>query len=302
MARIIRHTSIFRWYGPMIFENMQQKRMDQASGAGRLRKKKEFRLTDDTTNAGNESAPRSTDMDLPETTATADGASPDAAGRRQRTRAADVQSQLRTDIAEGVLLPGQRLHLEHLSQKYGAGYSPIREALSHLAAEGLVTLSAYKGYRVTPISRADWLDILAMRRHLESLGLAMSMNHAGPAWLDEVHARFAALERAEPPLRGDRIHVQWEQCHQEFHRSLVSGCRSPWLLRFTETLTAQSARYLRLGLAGHLLQGNRQHHVEHAAILAAIVDGDSDLACALLRNHLTRTSRTLLAASAELFG
>lgn len=242
------------------------------------------------------------DRGSPDSAGSEVAAGPDDAGRSQRTRAADVQDRLRADIAECRLLPGQRLHLDQLSQKYGAGYSPIREALSHLAAEGMVTLSAYRGYRVTPISREDWLDILAMRRHLESLGLAMSMTHGGVDWLDEVRMRFAALEEAEPPLDGERLKVEWDHSHQEFHRSLISGCKSPWLLRFADTLAAQSARYLRLGLASRFLQGNRRHRQEHAAILAAIVEGDEDLACALLRNHLTRTSKTLLTASPDLFG
>lgn len=259
-------------------------------------------MTDDKIDVEDEDDPRGQDGATSGTAGGAGAAGAEGVGRAQRTRAADVQGRLRIDIAECRLLPGQRLHLEQLSQKYGAGYSPIREALSHLAAEGLVTLSAYKGYRVTPISREDWLDILAMRRHLESLGLAMSMHHGEPAWLDEVRARFEALEREEPPLRGDRLNVEWERCHHEFHRSLVSGCNSPWLLRFTDTLAAQSARYLRLGLASRFLQGDRQHRQEHADILAAIVESDEDLACALLRNHLARTGKTLLAASPELFG
>ena len=209
------------------------------------------------------------------------GESPTQTGEKSlRTRAADVLIRLRSDISECRLLPGQRLHLEELSKKYGAGYSPIREALSRLAADGLVVLAEYKGYRVAPISREDWLDILVMRRELESRGLAMSMRAGRKEWLELVKRRLADLSEQEPPMRGDAMNPEWERCHYAFHRSLIEGCSSPWLLRFSDTLVEQSSRYLRLSLAGRFVRENRSHADEHAAIVAAIEEGDENLATA----------------------
>lgn len=218
-----------------------------------------------------------------------------------RTRAADVLIRLRSDISECRLLPGQRLHLDELSKKYGAGYSPIREALSRLAADGLVILAEYKGYRVAPISREDWLDILVMRRELESRGLSMSMRNKQEGWLDSIKCCLSDLDEQEPPLRDNVMNPEWERCHHAFHRSLIAGCNSPWLLRFSDTLVEQSNRYLRLSLAGRFVTENRSHVSEHIAIVAAIEEGDEGLATALLHNHLARTSKMLLTASPQLF-
>lgn len=218
-----------------------------------------------------------------------------------RTRAASVFTRLRDDIAECRLLPGRRLRLDELSQMYDAGYTPIREALSRLAAEGLVVLEEHKGYRISSISREDWLDILMMRRELESLGLALSMAQAGDAWRQSVIDAAAALDSLEPQFRDEPIKSEWHKQHRAFHRSLISACGSPWLLKFSDKLIEQSHRYLKIGLMSRLFTEPDDHVNEHRAIVRAIEEGDPTLASALLKNHLSHTTRLILSAPNEQF-
>lgn len=223
------------------------------------------------------------------------------APRAIRTRAADVLTKLRSDIADAKLLPGQRLHLDELSRRYGTGYSPIREALSRLAADGLVVLAEYKGYRVAPISREDWLDILMMRKELEPKALALSMRAAGDAWRTSVRQALNALGQQPTHLPEGGINPEWERCHREFHQALVSGCKSTWLLRFIDTLTEQSHRYLRSTLSDRLSNDGRDHLAEHEAIFSAVEENEIELATALLRNHLNRSGKMLFHVAPHLF-
>ncbi len=240
-------------------------------------------------------------MDDMEFEARGESASGDEAPRAVRTRAADVLARLRGDIAEGRLLPGQRLHLDELSRRYGAGYSPIREALSRLAADGLVVLAEYKGYRVAPISREDWLDILMMRKELEPKALGLSMQSESDACRASVGQCLAELAAQPSNLDDGRVNPEWERCHRAFHRCLVSGCHSAWLLRFIDTLTEQSHRYLRSTLTGQLLHEKRDHLAEHRAIVAAVEENDVELATALLRNHLSRSGKMLAHVAPQIF-
>ena len=52
------------------------------------------------------------------------------------TLARQVMEQLRRDILEGVHPPGSRLRIEGLRKRYGAGASPIREALASSRPRG----------------------------------------------------------------------------------------------------------------------------------------------------------------------
>src|SRR5215813_7544613 len=62
--------------------------------------------------------------------------------------------RLRDDIISGVLVPSQKLRIEHLRKSCGFGASALREALSRLVSDGLVECEAQRGYWVSPVSRA----------------------------------------------------------------------------------------------------------------------------------------------------
>ena len=66
------------------------------------------------------------------------------------TQSAQVWTRIRSDILVGDLLPGSRLRMEELRDRYGIGFSPLREALMRLEAEGLVLLRQNKGFQVLP--------------------------------------------------------------------------------------------------------------------------------------------------------
>jgi DNA-binding GntR family transcriptional regulator len=66
-----------------------------------------------------------------------------------------IQQLLRADIVRGVFAPDQPLRMEALKARFDSGFSPIREALSRLLAEGLVVLEPNRGFRVSGLSRED---------------------------------------------------------------------------------------------------------------------------------------------------
>ena len=50
-----------------------------------------------------------------------------------------IYGRLRVDILTGSLKPGEKLKIEELRRSYNVGSSPLREALSLLTSDGLVT-------------------------------------------------------------------------------------------------------------------------------------------------------------------
>ena len=71
------------------------------------------------------------------------------------TRVDQVFAELRSDILAGRCLPGARLRMAELAARHGASMGVLREALSRLAAQGLVVAEPQHGFQVTPISVTD---------------------------------------------------------------------------------------------------------------------------------------------------
>src|SRR5690606_2496297 len=63
-----------------------------------------------------------------------------------KTVASALVELIRRDSIAGSLPPGSRLPIKALSERYGAGPIPIREALARLSAVGLVTAHEQRGF------------------------------------------------------------------------------------------------------------------------------------------------------------
>ncbi len=227
------------------------------------------------------------------------------------TLTSTVLDRLRADIVEGTLAPGAKLRLEHLTSRYAAGRTPLREACFRLASEGLVTIEDQRGFRVTPISRADLLDLTRTRQQIEGLALRASIARGDLSWEGEVTAALHRLMRLSAKHgrgaagggrggRGSALDRTWEHEHGRLHAALVSACGSPWLLRFRALLFEQSERYRRLAIAYG--QPERDIDGEHQALVRAALDRDVERACALLTEHLARTTDRVLAGHPGLVG
>ena len=89
-----------------------------------------------------------------------------------------------------------------MRERYGVGGSPIREALMRLEAEGLVTLEQNKGFRVSPVSREQLLDLMKTRVEIEGLALRWSIEKGGVEWEANLLAAFHRLSRQKKTLQG----------------------------------------------------------------------------------------------------
>ena len=69
----------------------------------------------------------------------------------------------------------------------------LREALSHLVSEGLARTESGRGFQVSPISLADFLDLSELRVYLETKTLADAIRHALCfGWIDGVRRSLGA--------------------------------------------------------------------------------------------------------------
>src|SRR5213079_621253 len=91
-------------------------------------------------------------------------------------------SRLRSDILGGELLPGMKLKLDALRDRYEVSVNTLRETLSRLAADGLVEAEGQRGFTVVPATLADLIDITETRRLLECHAARLSVESADLEW------------------------------------------------------------------------------------------------------------------------
>lgn len=202
--------------------------------------------------------------------------------------------RLRGDILDGALQPAERLRIQALTERYGIGATAIREALSRLVADGLVSSEDQRGFCVTPVSREDLLDLTQTRIEAEGSALRLAVQLGDIEWESYVLSAFHRLQRTAAPTTPD-LQAAWNVVHRQFHETLLSGCASPWRLRLCRILYDQSERYRSLAIH-YTSEKNRDPMHEHRALMEAAMARDGELAVKILSEHFWKTSEIVLKA------
>ena len=216
-----------------------------------------------------------------------------------RTLASILTDSIRNDIITGVLEPGLKLRLRELAERYDVGVNPLREALSRLALSGFVDAEDQRGFRVTEISQAELQDITQTRQRIECDAVRLSIEQGDLDWEARVLASFHRLSRIGMTITTDHriLNPSWQNAHESFHNALISGCNSPWLLKFVSILREQTARYIYMSIKNPAA-AERDVGKEHQEMLDATLSRDADKACALLSAHFAATSNLVISQSA----
>lgn len=180
---------------------------------------------------------------------------------------------LRRDIVRGVFQPNERLKVEPLSQFYGVGQSPVREAILMLSTSGLLAHEHLKGYRVAPVSLDDYRDLLDIYQRIYRLGLDMAFERGDDGWEEQVVVQLHRSLRVRKVLPdGDpERREMWQIAYIGLHRALLNGCGSPILLSQFGDLGGRLERYVNL-FADLESDRERDHHAEHRQIVEALMD------------------------------
>ena len=199
---------------------------------------------------------------------------------------AHIADVVREAIVRGDFTPGARVRQEQIAERTGASRAPVREALRMLAAEGLVTLVANSGARVSSLSLPECEEIYRVRERVEPLLLRMSAPDLGEPELQrlaELAEQMAQAAEPEEFLALDRA----------FHLATYAGAETVVLSDLVHRLWNRTQAYRRVYTALMDDRARQTVHDEHRLIVAAIRDGDLDSAESLLAGHIRRTRRQL---------
>lgn len=179
--------------------------------------------------------------------------------------------------------------------------TPVREALAHLEATGLVTREALRGYRVAPPLTAEQLDqLIDVRLLVETGALDKALKHL-PQFADDLRAAherdLEAVRRHKLTDPATRLTLEQYQEYFEadwgFHRVMLQASHNAYLERVGESLSFQVHR-MRQTYQEHVLDAADAVR-EHEAILDAVSAGDRATALVALQGHLEAVRRRSIA-------
>jgi DNA-binding GntR family transcriptional regulator len=195
--------------------------------------------------------------------------------------------QMLAAIADGTLLPGQRIRQAELAETLGVSRQPVSHALHLLKRQGLVEDVGRKGLRVVPLDPLRVMQLYQVREAVD--GLAARLAAVGPRddgladglrRLVEAGAGFDAGTPIPVLVRADT----------EFHRGLYRLSGNPAIEEMTAPLWPHLMRSMAMVLRAPDYAG-RVWRVEHPAILGFVLDGNADGAEAAARAHAATAAR-----------
>lgn len=199
-----------------------------------------------------------------------------------------VYKLLKRDIISGLYDPGSKLRMSELKSHYSIGTGPMREVLSQLVSERLVTTMNQKGFRVAEISLEEMRDIYDARAHLEAMIVQLAVERGDDQWEAEIIGKAYSLNRvSEISSPEDMLNI-WDKRHKEFHTAIAKGCGSPKLLEVRASLLDHAERYRQIWLkqtvfSSEALEKKRQ---EHQDLVNAILERDASKVGQLILIHL----------------
>jgi DNA-binding GntR family transcriptional regulator len=182
---------------------------------------------------------------------------------------------VRAMIVDGRLGAGDRINEVRLAEQLGVSRTPLREALSGLAAEGALIARPRLGYFVRPLSLEEFEQIYDIRPLLdpEALRLAGIPSPKRVARLERLNAQMHEAEGE----RAIEIDDAW-------HMELIADCPNKVLIELIQNIILRTRRY-------ELALMREQKNVsvvtgEHERIMAALKGGDLNAACAALKRNM----------------
>lgn len=192
----------------------------------------------------------------------------------------EVTQEIRRQVIEGELRPGDRLVERSVAEQLGVSRSPVREALQVLIFEGFLVAETPRKVTVRRWTRQDVENLFEVREALEPSVTALAARRATPEDIDRLNqlldeTRSATDETVLHRLSADFHDVVSEiAANEQLHRLIqpLQG-RMRWLMQQNEDwsrLLDEHAILVQL-IASHNESAAREFaigHVRHSCELA----------------------------------
>lgn len=208
--------------------------------------------------------------------------------------AEQVTDELRAAIHSGELGPGERLVERKLAERLGVSHIPVREALTRLAEERLITREPRRGARVAALTAQDLEEIASLRIVLEQFMAIRVQERWTDASAQRLQQIIDAMEAAEV---GDMTEVLRQD--RAFHEALAELSEHRFVTEINAQLRGRITGFISAANAALPPAEQAEHVRSHREIMDAIAGGDPDAARAVIAEHVKRAFERIEALATD---
>lgn len=196
------------------------------------------------------------------------------------SKPASVLKALRAEIIANTLPGGTRLKEDVIAARFDVSRVPVREALRQLESEGFVVAEKYKGVTVAESSTEVVIELMQIRRGLETLAAQLAARRRGG---DQAGALQSVV--AQGRAEGEAGHIaELPPLIHEFHRLVARASGNERLAQMIERLLEQTA----WGFEQEIEDRVASSWSDHGAVAAAILAGSPMQAGLLMDEHIEK--------------
>ncbi len=195
-----------------------------------------------------------------------------------------VYVKLKENIANGTLLPGQRLIVSKIADDLKVSPMPVREAINRLCQDGFVVKTPHTGASVSSISHEQLYEIMNIRQELEAYAASLAVSNIDDNGVIHLENLISKMEECYTKSGSD----DYESLNWEFHQFLYNNCGNKTLYDIVASLWHKSSvtRMIFVRLPDKL----ERSFTEHLELMKAIKKRDAGLVRELMYNHIKYTT------------
>ncbi|ODP32465.1 GntR family transcriptional regulator [Pandoraea sp. ISTKB] len=196
--------------------------------------------------------------------------------------AAQIYVQLKTDIFDFRLLPGDRFSEGDIATRMQVSRTPVRQALFWLQREGYVEVHFRSGWQVRAFDFKYFEDLYEIRVMMETTAIAKIVAADAASRLDALRETWCVpvKQQLEDPATVAAM-------DEAFHARLVAAVGNQEMARMHEEVTEKIRIIRRLDFTKK--PRIAATYKEHGEILTAIFAGDATLAQQMIGAHIAES-------------
>lgn len=200
-----------------------------------------------------------------------------------------VYRNIKLDILNSYLEPGERITETHLSKIMKVSKAPIKDALNKLEKDGFVTIIPRKGTIVKRITIRDIDDIFEIREMIEPLLLIKSIDTINFKDLEYFERKFRDFLDKEV---NEKNKEEYSIIDQKFHKLFNKNCKNNKIIKLFNDLYEKIYWFRKFSIYIHSFK--RRSVYEHLAIIDAIKKKDKLSVIKELIKHLRNTKKSII--------
>ena len=196
-------------------------------------------------------------------------------------------SNIRREVSSGILKPGDQLEVNALAERFGVSRTPIREAIRALVDYGVLETRPRKGSFVRILNAKQLFDLFQVAAELEGMACRLASLS-----LTECSVKAIGLELAKCKKAVEKENsIEYAMANLGFHTAIHNASGNDWLIEQLRQLqiNLNSYRTMPYKIRGRIQKSTDEHRV----ICDAILSGDGDTACNLMRDHMMLQGKRL---------